>query len=71
MALSVVEEDNRFRVEWQGNSEASEEYSTEEYSTEEYSTEEYSTDWLPETPSNRKAILVFLRLLRDERGKKG
>ena len=60
MALFVKEENNRFRVEWQGNSEASEEYSTEEY----------STDWLPDTPSNRKAILVFLRLLRDERGKR-
>ena len=48
MTLSVVEKDNRFRVEWQGN----------------------STDWLPETPSNRKSILVFLRLLRDENGKR-
>ena len=47
MALSVVVEDNRFRVEGQG----------------------YFTDWLPDTPSNRKAVLVFLRLLRDENGK--
>jgi transposase-like protein len=30
---------------------------------------EYSTDWLPDTPSNRKAMVVFLRLLRDEEGK--
>jgi len=29
-----------------------------------------STDWLPDTPSNRKAMLVFLRLLRDEKGKR-
>ena len=28
-----------------------------------------STDWLPDTPSNRKAMLVFLRLLLDEEGK--
>ena len=28
----------------------------------------YFTDWLPDTPSNRKALLVFLRLLRDENG---
>ena len=47
MALSVVKEDSRFRVEWQGN----------------------STDWLPETASNRKVVLVFLRWLRDENGK--
>ena len=51
MALSVVKEDNRFRVEWQVDS------------------QEYSTDWLPDTPSNRKAMVVFLRLLRDEDGK--
>ena len=47
MTLTVLEEDNRFRVEWQGN----------------------STDWLPDTPSNRKAMLVFLRSLQDEKGK--
>ena len=47
MTLSVVKEDNRFRVQWQGN----------------------STDWLPDIPSNRKAVLVFLRLLLDEEGK--
>lgn len=29
----------------------------------------YSTHWLPDTPSNRKAMLVFLRTLRDEKGK--
>jgi len=29
-----------------------------------------STDWLPDTPSNRKAMLVFLRSLQDEKGKK-
>lgn len=28
------------------------------------------TDWLPDTPSNRKAMLVFLRLLRNERGRR-
>jgi len=47
MALQIVVEDNRFRVEWQG----------------------YSIGWLPDTISNRKAILVFLRLLQDEKGK--
>ena len=47
MALSIVVNDNKFRVEGQG----------------------YFTDWLPDTPSNRKAMLVFLRLLRDETGK--
>ncbi|MHA2313507.1 MAG: hypothetical protein ACXADF_18685 [Candidatus Thorarchaeota archaeon] len=47
MTLSVVEKDNRFRVEWQGN----------------------STDWLPDSPSNRKTMVVSLRLLRDEKGK--
>jgi transposase-like protein len=47
MALSVVKEDNRFGVKWQG----------------------YSTDWLPDTASNRKSMLVFLRLLRNEEGK--
>jgi hypothetical protein len=47
MTLSVVKEDNRFRVEWQG----------------------YSTDWYPDTTSNRKAVLVFLRCLRDENDK--
>ena len=47
MTLSVEEENNRFRVKWQGN----------------------STDWLPDTTSNRKSILVFLRLLQDENGK--
>ena len=29
----------------------------------------FSTDWLPDTPSNRKAMLVFLRSLRDSKGK--
>ena len=29
-----------------------------------------STDWLPDTPSNRKALLVFLRWLRDDKGKR-
>jgi len=48
MALSVEKEDNRFRVEWQGN----------------------SLDWLPDTASNRKAMLVFLRLLCDGNGKR-
>jgi transposase-like protein len=48
MALTVMKKDNRFRVEWQGN----------------------SIDWLPDTPSNRKTIVIFLRLLRDERGKR-
>jgi len=48
MTLEILEEDNRFRVEWQGN----------------------STDWLPDTVSNRKSILVFLRLLRDDMGKR-
>ena len=48
MALSVVKEDNRFTVEWQG----------------------YFTISLLDTPSNRKAILVFLRSLRDSQGKR-
>ena len=48
MTLKIIEEDNRFRVEWQEN---------------------FSIDWLPDTPSNRKAVLVFLRLLRNEKGK--
>ena len=63
MALQIVVEDNRFRVEWQG----------------------YSIGWLPDTISNKKAILVFLslvflslvflslvflRLLQDEMGKR-
>ena len=47
MALSVVKEDNRFGVKWQG----------------------YSTGWLPDTESNRKSMLVFLRLLRNEEDK--
>ncbi len=46
MTLSVEREDNRFRVEWQGN----------------------SIDWLPDTPCSRKAVLVFLRMLKDEKG---
>ena len=29
----------------------------------------YSINWLPDTPANRKAILVFLRQLWDEKGK--
>ena len=48
MTLSVEREDNRFRVEWQGN----------------------SIDWLPDIPCSRKAILVFLRILKDEQGKR-
>jgi hypothetical protein len=48
MALSVVKEDNRFRLEWQGN----------------------SIDWLPDTPSNRKTMVVILRLLQNEQGKR-
>ena len=47
MTLTVVEEDNRFRVEWQAN----------------------CVDWLPDTPSNRKAMLVLLRCLQDESSK--
>ena len=50
MALCVVKEDNRFRVEWQVNS------------------QECSTDWFPDTPANRKAILVSLRSILDEKG---
>jgi transposase-like protein len=48
MTLSVEREDNRFRVEWQGN----------------------SIDWLPDIPCSRKGILVFLRMLKDEQGKR-
>ena len=29
----------------------------------------FITDWLPDTPSNRKAMVVFLRSLLDEKGK--
>ena len=29
----------------------------------------YSTAWYPDTVSNRKAVLVFLRWLRDENGR--
>lgn len=29
----------------------------------------FTTDWLPDTPSNRKAMVVFLRSLLDEEGK--
>jgi hypothetical protein len=47
MAPSVVKEDNRFTVEWQG----------------------HFTISLPDTPSNKKAMLVFLRSLQDEKGK--
>jgi len=31
--------------------------------------QEFSTDWIPDTPSNRKSVLVFLRLLRNDKGK--
>jgi len=48
MALSIENEDSRFRVKWQV----------------------YSTDWLPDTAPNRKAILVFLRCLRNENGRR-
>jgi len=44
MAFEIQEEDNKFRIVWQG----------------------FSMDWLPDTPSNRKALLVFLRSLLDE-----
>ena len=29
----------------------------------------FITDWLPDTPSNRKAMVVFLRSFLDEKGK--
>jgi hypothetical protein len=29
----------------------------------------FSMDWIPDTPSNKKAMLVFLRSLRDSKGK--
>jgi len=29
----------------------------------------FSTDWIPDTPSNRKSVLVLLRLLRNDKGK--
>lgn len=32
--------------------------------------QEFSTDWIPDTPSNRKSVLVFLRLLRNNKGKR-
>jgi len=31
--------------------------------------EELSTGWLPDTSPNRKSVLIFFRLLRDEVGK--
>jgi len=30
----------------------------------------FSIDWIPDTPSNRKSVLVFLRLLRNDKGKR-
>jgi transposase-like protein len=30
----------------------------------------FSTDWIPDTPSNRKSVLVLLRLLRNDKGKR-
>ena len=30
----------------------------------------FSTDWIPDAPSNRKTVLVFLRLLRNDKGKR-
>jgi len=30
----------------------------------------FSTDWIPDTPSNRKSVLEFLRLLRNDKGKR-
>jgi len=30
----------------------------------------FSTDWIPDTSSNRKSVLVFLRLLRNDKGKR-
>jgi len=32
--------------------------------------QEFSIGWIPDTPSNRKSILVFLRLLRNDKGKR-
>jgi len=49
MVLEVEEKDNTFRVKWQ----------VEIQNT----TQEYSIDWLPDTPNNRKTILVILRSL--------
>ena len=31
---------------------------------------EISIGWIPDTPSNRKSVLVFLRLLRNDKGKR-
>jgi len=47
MALTIVENDNLFRLQGQ----------------------DFCTDWVLDTPSNRKAMLVFLRLLVDSNGK--
>src|SRR5215813_5035025 len=33
-------------------------------------TQEFSTDWLPDTPSNRYTLVVWLRWLRDKRGQR-
>jgi transposase-like protein len=43
MALKIIRDDNRFRIEGQG----------------------ISLDWLPDTPANRKAVLLFLRRLTE------
>jgi len=47
MALKIIRNDNRFRLESQY----------------------FCTDWLSDTPENRKAIVVFLRLLSNSDGK--
>jgi len=55
MVLEVEEKDNTFRVKWQVDFEGCD-------------SQEYYINWLPDTPSNRKAILVMLRSIRDSKG---
>ncbi|MBM3210630.1 DDE-type integrase/transposase/recombinase [Candidatus Poribacteria bacterium] len=52
MVLEVEEKDNTFRVKWQVD-------------FGDNVSQEYSIGWLPDTPSNRKAILVMLRSIGD------
>ena len=56
MVLEINEKDSMFCLKWQVNSQGFSQW--------------LSTDWIPDTPSNRKSVLVFLRLLRNDKGKR-
>jgi hypothetical protein len=56
MVLEINEQDSMFTVKWQVNSHGFSQW--------------FSTDWIPDTPSNRKSVLVFHRLLRNDKGKR-